>query len=102
MQEGLFIMKEYKQLRVCVVGAGKHFLSGISYYTLHLVNALAQSHKVSVILMRRLLPAFLYPGWKRVGTNLTRLEYDKTARVFDGLDWYWLPSIFRSLAFFIQ
>ncbi len=91
-----------KQLRVCVVGSGMHFLSGISYYTLHLTNVLAQSHKVSAILMRRLLPKAFYPGRKRVGVNLTQLEYDPMVRVFDGIDWYWLPSIFRSLAFLIQ
>src|SRR5438874_13656224 len=95
-------MTENRQLRVYVVGAGKHFLSGISYYTLHLVNTLARSHKVSVILMRRLLPKRLYPGWKRVGANLTRLEYDARVRVFDGVDWYWLPSMLRSLVFLIR
>ena len=30
------------QLRICVVGAGTRFLGGMSYYTLHLVNALAK------------------------------------------------------------
>ena len=96
------MMKEKRQLRVCVVGAGKHFLSGISYYTLHLVNALAPSNKVSAILMRQLLPRVFYPGKMRVGVNLTQLEYDPEVRVFDGVDWYWLPSIFRSLAFLIR
>lgn len=94
-------MMENKQLRVCVVGAGKRFLSGISYYTIHLVNTLAHSNKVSAILMRRLLPTIFYPGWKRVGADLTQLEYDPTVRVFDGVDWYWLPSIFRSVAVLI-
>src|SRR2546423_12335470 len=94
-------MIENRQPRVCVVGPGKRFLSGISYYTLHLANALAQSHKVSVILMRRLLPKALYPGRKRVGAPLAQLEYDPGIRVFDGVDWYWLPSMFRSLVFFI-
>ena len=91
-----------KQLRVCVVGSGKRFLSGISYYTLRLANVLAQSHNVSAILMRRLLPKAFYPGRERVGVNLTQLEYDPGVRVFDGIDWYWLPSIFRSLAFLIR
>ncbi len=88
--------------RVCVVGPGKKFLSGISYYTLHLANALAQSNKVSVILMRQLLPKTFYPGRKRVGANLTQLEYASDVRVFDGIDWYWLPSMVRALAFLIQ
>ena len=85
--------------RVCVVGPGKKFLSGISYYTLHLANALAQSHSVSVILMRQLLPTAFYPGRKRVGANLTQLEYASDVKVFDGIDWYWLPSMLRALIF---
>lgn len=92
-------MTENRRLKVCVVGAGKRFLSGISYYTLHLANAMARSHQVSAILMRQLLPRIFYPGRKRVGANLTQLEYDPALRVFDGVDWYWLPSVFRSLAF---
>lgn len=95
-------MTENRQLRVCVVGAGKRFLSGISYYTLHLVHALARSQQVSVILMRQLLPVRFYPGRKRVGANLTQLEYDPMMRVFDGVDWYWLPSMFRSLVFLMR
>lgn len=92
-------MTENKRLRVCVVGSGTRFLSGISYHTLRLANALAQDHEVSVILMRQLLPTRLYPGWKRVGENLTPLEYDPAVRVFDGVDWYWLPSMLRALIF---
>ncbi len=100
MIEEVELMVEEKQIRVCVVGAGKRFLGGMSYYTLHVVNALAQSHRVSTILMRQLLPTRLYPGWKRVGANLTTLEYASKVKVFDGVDWYWLPSMLRGLAFF--
>lgn len=95
-------MKENEQLRVCVVGAGTRFLGGISYYTLHLVNALARSYEVSTILMRQLLPTRFYPGRQRVGANLTRLKYDSEVRIFDGVDWYWLPSMFRALAFLVR
>jgi glycosyltransferase involved in cell wall biosynthesis len=95
------VTKVEKQ-RVCVVGPGKKFLSGISYYTLHLANTLVESNRVSVILMRQLLPKKFYPGKKRVGANLTQLEYDSDIRVFDGVDWYWLPSMFRALVFLVQ
>lgn len=88
--------------RVCIAGSGARFLSGISYYTLRLANQLAESHDVSVVLMRRLLPRFLYPGHKRVGKPLTKLTYAPSVSVFDGVDWYWLPSIFRALAFLIE
>ena len=92
-------MTENRQLRVCVVGAGMRFLSGISSHTLRVANALARFHETSVILMRQLLPTRFYPGWQRVGANLTRLEYDPAVRVFDGVDWYWLPSMLRALIF---
>jgi len=51
--------------------------------------------------MRQLLPTRLYPGRERVrqGERLTRLEYNPNVRVFDGIDWYWLPSLFRGLFF---
>lgn len=92
-------MIENEQPRICIVGAGKRFLSGISYYTLFLANTLARSHSVSVVLMRQLLPTRLYPGRERVGASITDLEYDPDVHIFDGVDWFWLPSIFRSLLF---
>ncbi len=95
-------MKEKGPLRICVVGAGTRFLGGISYHTLRLANVLAQSHDVSAILMRQLLPTRFYPGRQRVGANLTRLEYDPRVRVFDGVDWYWLPSMLRALIFLMR
>ena len=95
-------MTENRQLRVCVVGAGMRFLSGISYHTLRLANVLARSHKVSAILMRQLLPTRFYPGRQRVGANLTRLEYDPGVRVFNGVDWYWLPSMLRALVLLVR
>lgn len=95
-------MQNDQPLRICVVGSGFRFLSGISYYTIRLANALVRRHEVSVILMRRLLPARFYPGRARVGKRLTDVQLDPTVRVFDGVDWYWLPSIFRALAFLIR
>src|SRR5664280_2531459 len=48
--------------RVLVVGAGTHFLSAMSYYTIRVTNALAGRYPVALIPMRRLIPTFLYPG----------------------------------------
>ena len=59
-------------LRVLVVGAGTRFLSAMSYYTIRLTNALAGHFSVAVVPMRRLIPAFLYPGRARVGSARTR------------------------------
>ncbi len=86
-------------VKVCVVGSGTRFLSGISYYTHRLGATLAERFDVSVILMRQLLPTRLYPGRDRVGAPLARLEYPAGVRVLDGVDWFWLPSMIRALRF---
>lgn len=86
-------------MRVCLIGAGTHFTSGISSYTIRLANALALAHEVSVIPMRRLLPARLYPGRQRVGKHTVELTYAAGVRVFPGVDWFWLPSMLLALAF---
>jgi glycosyltransferase involved in cell wall biosynthesis len=91
--------EDRRRRRICVVGAGLHFLSGVSYYTLREVNSLAGDHEASVILMRRLLPTYLYPGREHVGARLTNQAYAPSVRVFNGVDWYWLPSMARALVF---
>lgn len=85
--------------KVCVVGSGSRFLSGISYYTNRLIHALADEHEVSAILIRRLLPARLYPGRDRVGKRLTTFTYPAATKVFDGVDWYWGWSMIGALRF---
>jgi glycosyltransferase involved in cell wall biosynthesis len=85
--------------RVLVVGSGWHFLSGISYYTCRLSNALRDRYDVGAILMRRLLPARLYPGRDRVGQPLSDLRYAEDVEVFDGVDWWGVPSLARAVAF---
>jgi glycosyltransferase involved in cell wall biosynthesis len=69
-----------------VVGSGWYYMSGISVYTCRLANALAERGPTSVILMRRFLPRWLYPGRRRAGTELTSLRYDK-ADVIAEVDW---------------
>jgi glycosyltransferase involved in cell wall biosynthesis len=85
--------------RILVVGSGWRFLSGISYYTCRLSNALHDRYEVGAILMRRLLPARLYPGRDRVGRTLTELRYHQGVRVFDGVDWWAVPSLLRAVRF---
>jgi glycosyltransferase involved in cell wall biosynthesis len=84
--------------RVCMVGSGFHFTSGISYHTCCVANALAERGPTSAILMRRLVPRRLYPGRERVGTELHALRYRDDVDVVDGVDWYWVPSIAGALA----
>jgi len=88
--------------RVCIVGSGTRFLSGISYFTWHLASSLADRMPVSVILMRRLIPRFLYPGKERVGERLAAVEYPPEVAVYDGVDWYWVPTIFGAIAFLVR
>ncbi len=86
-----------------VVGSGTRFLSGISIYSVRLTNALAAAgHSTSLLTMRQLLPTRLYPGRERVGAPLTDLGRDSRVRLFDGVDWYWLPSLIRGAAFMIR
>jgi glycosyltransferase involved in cell wall biosynthesis len=85
--------------RIVVVGSGWQFLSGISYYTCRLSNALASEFEVGAVLMRRLLPARLYPGRDRVGQRLNDLRYDEDVHVFDGVDWWAVPSLIRAVRF---
>lgn len=92
-------MPASRRLRVVVAGSGWHFLSGISYYTCRLSNALQERFDVSAILMRRLLPARLYPGRDRVGQELSDLRYADEVPVFDGVDWWGVPSLARAVAF---
>nr|WP_296065735.1 glycosyltransferase [uncultured Actinoplanes sp.] len=88
-----------RRTRVLVVGSGWHFLSGISYYTCRLSNALSSRYDVGAILMRRLLPRRLYPGRVRVGQPLTDLRYADGVRVFDGVDWFGVPSLLAAARF---
>jgi glycosyltransferase involved in cell wall biosynthesis len=78
-----------------LVGPGFRFLSGLSVYSCQLANALADGHDVSVVLLDRLIPSRLYPGWRRVGDDLTSLRYDPRVRQVGTIDWYWGTSLRR-------
>jgi glycosyltransferase involved in cell wall biosynthesis len=89
--------------RVVIVGSGTRFLSGISVYSVRLANALAsEGQRVGLLTMSRLIPARLYPGRSRVGADLTVLETDRRVAKFDGVDWYWIPSLFRAAWFLLR
>lgn len=89
---------------ICVIGPGTRFLSGVTYHTYGLANALAESsdRPVSALLLRRLLPRRWYPGAARVGEDLTHLRFLPGVARFDGIDWYWLPSLIPSLWFLVR
>lgn len=79
--------------RVLVVGAGSHFLSGMTHYTVRITNALAERYPTAALPMRRLLPKFLYPGRSRVGRTPTWVEYSNNVVVLPPVDWFWFPSL---------
>ena len=84
------------------MGSGTRFISGISYYTYYLSDALQETFDVSVVLMRRLLPRRFYPGRKRVGAHITDIETSSIVPTFDGVDWFAIPSLFRAGRFLRQ
>jgi glycosyltransferase involved in cell wall biosynthesis len=88
--------------RVVVIGSGWYFASGISHYTYRLSVALAKQYAVSALLMRRLVPRRLYPGSDHVGVNVTSATYPAHVPVYDGVDWYWGPSLTGALRFLHQ
>jgi glycosyltransferase involved in cell wall biosynthesis len=88
-----------RRRRICVIGSGWAFTSGISYYTCRLANALAARDDVCVILMRRLIPRRLYPGASRVDRPVNNLDYDAHVDVFNGVDWYSLWSLVKAVVF---
>jgi glycosyltransferase involved in cell wall biosynthesis len=69
----------------------------MSYYTIRLANALAERFSVAAVPMRQLIPTFMYPGRSRVGSMTTKLEYDAAVKMLNGIDWYWVPNLFRDL-----
>jgi glycosyltransferase involved in cell wall biosynthesis len=85
-----------KQLPLVIVGPSFRFYSGISVYTNRLSQALSGLFDVRVVLLRRLLPQRLFPGAKRVGQVSSVLTY-RNIDTYDGIDWYWIPSIFPAV-----
>jgi len=83
-------------LTVTVVGPSTRFYSGISVYTNRLSHALSSTLDTRVILLRRLVPKFLFPGKTRVGKAKSDLRYD-SIHTYDGIDWFWIPSILPAI-----
>lgn len=87
---------------VCLVGPGKHHLSGITYHSYGLATALHERGPVGVVLLRRLVPRRLYPGASRVGADLSSLRLPRSVRRYDGVDWWWLPSLVGAISFLVR
>lgn len=86
--------------RVVIIGSGVRFASGISHYTYLLSCALNGEYSVGALLMRRLVPRRLYPGRDRVGAAVaSAVAYPPDLPVYDGVDWYWGPSLTNALRY---
>ena len=99
-QKGSWIMTVTSMERVVVVGAGPRFASGITHYTYLLSSTLSEEYNVGALLMRRLVPQFLYPGRDHVGTAAaSSVVYPPDLPVYDGVDWYWGTSLTRAFRY---
>ncbi|MCA1916160.1 glycosyltransferase [Methanospirillum hungatei] len=81
-------MKKNTHPVISVIGPSTRFLSGISYYTIRLCNALSEKSAVNAVLFRNMLPKRLFPGWKRVGVTTSSVSFSDTVDVAEVLDWY--------------
>jgi glycosyltransferase involved in cell wall biosynthesis len=83
-------------MKICIVGPSKRFFSGLTTHTIFLANALAKRHQVSVILLRQLLPRFLFPGREHMGKHQYSIDFAPGIKVYDGMDynspWSWLGA----------
>jgi glycosyltransferase involved in cell wall biosynthesis len=73
--------------KICIIGPSTKYFSGISAYTIRLANALSGSNCVSVLLLRNLLPRFLYPGKHQVNRRDHLIHFQTKIKTYDGLDW---------------
>jgi glycosyltransferase involved in cell wall biosynthesis len=86
-------------MRICIVGSSKYIFSGISAYTIVMANTFKQhKHQTSAVLLRKLVPLFLYPGKKEhIGRNDYMIDFLPDIPVYNGMDWYspnsWLGAL---------
>jgi glycosyltransferase involved in cell wall biosynthesis len=74
---------------IIIIGPSNRFLSGISYFTQRLANTLAQdANRVIVLLFRDMLPRKLFPGWRRVGKDISSGQYSERVKRYEIIDWY--------------
>lgn len=90
-----------QNVKVCIVGSSKQFFSGITTHTIFLANALSKRNQVSVILLRNLLPRFLFPGREHVGKDQYSIDFDPNIDVYNGMD-YNSPRSWRGAYRFLK
>ena len=87
-------------MKVCVVGPSTRFLSGLSVATMFLANAFADNgDSVSVILIDKIVPEFLYPARSNVGRDDVTVSFRDSIRVHKGMNWNSLVSWVKAVKF---
>jgi len=86
-------------MKICVVGSSKQFFSGITTHTIFLANALSSRNQVSVVLLRNLLPRFLFPGREHVGKEQYSIDFNTDIDVYNGMDYNSPRSWLRAYKF---
>jgi glycosyltransferase involved in cell wall biosynthesis len=84
-------------MKVAVIGPGKKFTSGITYFTIALSNTLSSKYEVYALLLRDLLPRSMFSGKNRVGSKISDYDFNERVDVYDGIDWYLFPSMIGAL-----
>lgn len=82
-----------------MVGASTVYTGGLSYFTYFVTKELSRRLATCSLLMRRLVPAWSYPGRHRIGTPVTNIHTSQLVPTFDGVDWYGFPSVPLALRF---
>jgi len=74
-------------MKIAIIGPSTTFLSGVSYYTIRLSNALSEYLEVCSILFRNMLPRRLFPGWRRVGKVEVGIGFNERVKFYEIMDW---------------
>ncbi len=75
-------MRNNTKIKIVIIGPSGKFLSGVSYFTLRLSNALSELVDVETILFRKMLPKRLFHGWRRVGEELFQWWTSSVAHMY--------------------
>jgi glycosyltransferase involved in cell wall biosynthesis len=85
---------------VMIVGPGSRFLSGIGYHAASIARSFdRRQESPSILLIRQLCPARIYPGRQRIGSFDPSILGLGGIESHEGLDWYWGLSLARALRF---
>ena len=88
------------RITLCIIGHSNFFKSGLSTYTLNLLDLFSRSHSfhTSALFLNKFIPKQLFPGKNRNPADY-HLTVPSTVPFFNGLDWFLFPSLIKSFKF---